>query len=103
MITGKIDVSKIDKTRLYKGEKGNYLSITLIPTPNGQYGDYMIVEEVTKQEREAGKKGTILGNAKNVVKKSDPAPEASKHYSPDYTEDQKVKDSQEQIEDDLPF
>lgn len=66
MITGKIDVKKITKSRLYVGEKGTYLSVVLIPTPNGKYGDYMIVEEVTKEERESGKKGVILGNAKNV-------------------------------------
>lgn len=69
MIAGKIDVTKIDKKRLYKGEKGQYLSFVLIDTPNSQYGDYMIVESVTKEEREKGIKGTILGNAKIVIKK----------------------------------
>lgn len=64
MITGKIDVTKITKSRLFKGAKGTYLDIVLIETPNSQYGDYMIVESVTKEEREAGKKGPILGNAK---------------------------------------
>ena len=64
MITGKIDVMKINKDRLYKGEKGTYLSIVLIPTPNSEYGDYMIKENVSKEDREAGKDGAILGNAK---------------------------------------
>lgn len=69
MITGKIDVLKIDKTRLYKGAKGIYLSFSLIPTPESQYGDYMIVEATTAEERGAGIKGAILGNAKILANK----------------------------------
>ena len=65
MIKLKIDVTKIDKARLYKGAKGTYLDCVLIETKNNQYGDdYMIVQEVTKEERENGVKGPILGNAK---------------------------------------
>lgn len=72
MITGKIDVSKIDKSKLFKGEKGTYLDIILIETPNGQYGDYMIAQSVSKEERAAGVKGAILGNAKNLNSGSSP-------------------------------
>ena len=61
MITGKINCSKIDKTRLFKGEKGTYLDVVLIETPNDQHGnDYMIVQGVTKEEREKGIRGAIL-------------------------------------------
>ena len=61
----KIDVSKIDKNRLFKGKQGTYLNAVLIETPNNQYGDsHMIVEDVSKEEREKGVKGNILGNAK---------------------------------------
>jgi hypothetical protein len=75
-----IDVTKIDKSKLYKGEKGTYLNAALIPTPESQYGDFMIVEDVTKEEREAGTKGTKLGNAKYIVKQgeqktTEPAPQ----------------------------
>lgn len=74
MITAKIDVTKIEKARLYKGEKGTYLDILLIETHNNEYGnDYMIVQSVTKDEREAGIKGAILGNAK-IIKKTDHVP-----------------------------
>ena len=67
-----INVTKIDKEKLYKGKKGTYLDAVLIPTPNNQYGnDYMIVQEVTKEEREAGKKGEILGNAKFLKKRDE--------------------------------
>lgn len=65
-ISGKINVSLVSKERLFKGEKGTYLDIALIETPNGQYGDFLIVESLTKEERQADpqRRGTILGNAK---------------------------------------
>lgn len=64
MISGKIDVTKLDKSKFFKGKKGIYADIVLIDTPNGEFGDYMIVQGVSKEEREAGVKGAILGNAK---------------------------------------
>ena len=64
IINLKIDVTKITKSRLFKGEKGTYLDCSLIPTPNSKYGDYMIVEQVTKEERAQNVKGVILGNGK---------------------------------------
>ena len=68
MIKGMIDVSKIDKKRLYTGKKGAYLNFVFIETPESEYGDYMIVEDVSYDERLAGKRGTILGNARIVSK-----------------------------------
>lgn len=64
VINVKIDVTKISKTKLFKGEKGTYLNCTLVPTPDSQYGDFMVVEDTTKEERETGTKGVILGNGK---------------------------------------
>ncbi len=67
MITGKIDVMLIDKAKLYKGTKGTYLDFVLIETPGNQYGnDYMVVQSVTKEERERGVKGVVLGNCKFI-------------------------------------
>ena len=60
----KINVEKIDKTKLFNGKKGTYLDIILIPTPDNQYENtHMAVQGVTKEEREAGIRGEILGNA----------------------------------------
>ena len=75
LISLSIDVSKIDARRLYKGKKGNYLSLTLfLKEETDQYGNNgFIVESITKEEREAGQKGTILGNAKFLVSGSKPA------------------------------
>jgi len=62
----KIDVTKIDKERLYKGEKGLYLdAVAYIDDTPDQYGQSgMITQSVTKEEREQGIKGAILGNTK---------------------------------------
>lgn len=77
MITGKIDVTKIDKTKLFKGKPGKdgkcpmYLDIALITTARSSFGDWrddnthMIVQSSTKEERAAGKRGAILGNAQD--------------------------------------
>jgi hypothetical protein len=69
LISLNIDVSKIDAKRLYKGKKGQYLSATLfLKEEVDQYGNNgFIVESITKEEREQGKKGTIIGNAKFMV------------------------------------
>lgn len=90
-----IDVTKIDKKKLYKGEKGTYLDCALIPTQNNQYGnDYMIVEKTTDEERKAGTKGTILGNAK-IYRPNKPTPDATPAPSPQVISSD--------IPDDLPF
>jgi hypothetical protein len=63
----KIDVSKIEKARLYKGEKGTYLdAIAFIDIDTkDQYGNNgMITQAVSKDEKAAGVKGPILGNAR---------------------------------------
>lgn len=72
----KIDVKKIDKTKLYTGEKGIYLYATIIMKDEpDQYGNNgMIVQNVSKEEREAGVKGAILGNARFLVKQQQAAP-----------------------------
>ena len=65
MITVKLDVTKIDKALLFKGEKGIYLDLVLVETPNSQYGnDYMVVQDMPKERREKGEKSNILGNAR---------------------------------------
>ena len=66
MISLKIDVTKIDKKRLFKGEKGTYLDLILIETPKSQYSDYMVKQQVTKEERERGVE-IIVGDGKNFA------------------------------------
>jgi len=62
-----IDVSKIDKSRLYKGEKGNYLNLTTfvdIDNKDKYDNNGFISQSVTKEERTNGVQTPILGNVR---------------------------------------
>jgi len=66
MIYGKINVEKIDKAKLFKGRKGTYLDIVLLETRDDRFGnDWVILQSVNQEDRKAGVKGAIIGNAKN--------------------------------------
>lgn len=70
-ISLKIDVSKIDKARLFKGEKGVYLDATAFVDLDNkdEYGNSgMITQDVSKDERAQGVQGAILGNSKVFYK-----------------------------------
>jgi hypothetical protein len=70
----KLDVTKIDKTKLFQGNKGTYLDavIFLKDTPD-QYGNNgMIVQSVSADERAQGIKGAILGNVKVMQQQQQP-------------------------------
>ncbi len=59
----RIDVSKIDKARLYKGEKGTYLTMTAFIDldQQDQYGNNGMVTHKKEQNEE---RAPILGNSK---------------------------------------
>jgi hypothetical protein len=74
----KIDVTKIEKARLYKGEKGTYLDcIAFIDIDQkDQYGNNgFIAQSVTKEEKVAGMQGPILGNSRVFFQDSNGQPE----------------------------
>lgn len=66
ILTGTIDVSKIQKERLYKGKKGTYLNITIfLNEENDKYNNNgFVIESLSKEERQSGIKGNIIGNVK---------------------------------------
>jgi alanyl-tRNA synthetase len=69
LVALKIDVTKIDDARLFEGKNGaKYLDATVFLNEEaGQFGDHgMITQSVSKEERESGVKGSILGNAKRL-------------------------------------
>tara|TARA_R110000803_G_scaffold118012_1_gene186432 strand:- start:683 stop:979 length:297 start_codon:yes stop_codon:yes gene_type:complete len=90
----KIDVTKIDKALLFKGTKGSYLDATVfIDTDNpDQYGNSgMVTQDVSKESRDAGEKGPILGNVKVFWKDAGPAEPAQTGQKGD------------EFDDDIPF
>ena len=80
-----INTAKIDKSALYEGKQGKYLSLTLMDNRDGvdQYGnDGFIVQDIGKERRLAGEKGPIVGNWKYVGQKPGlgvTSPEYGKH------------------------
>ena len=86
-----IDVSKIVKDRLYKGEKGTYLNLTtFVDLDNKDKYDNngFISQSVTKEEREGGTQTPILGNVRVMYKDDSNSVAPSK---------------QQELEEDVPF
>jgi len=84
-----LDVKKIDKTKLYVGKKGTYLdAVVFLKDEADEYGNHgFIVQSVTKEEREKGVKGEILGNVKILGN----------------SQSQQDKAQPQEAEDELPF
>jgi hypothetical protein len=71
IITASIDLTQLDKKRFKEmtrknGNKAVFCELVLIETPGGQWGDYMIKQGVTKEERQQRLEMPIIGNGKNV-------------------------------------
>lgn len=92
-----IDVTKIEKERLYKGAKGTYLNLTtyLDLDEKDQYDNNgFISQQVSKEEQEAKVRSAILGNCQ-VVWKSDGVARQAKA--------QVANMSLEEMDDEVPF
>jgi len=79
----KINLTKIDKDKLFKSEKTGavYLDATILwnDEPDKYGNDGMLVQDIGKEAREAGEKGEILGNVKHIeVASKESAPVESK-------------------------
>lgn len=71
MIRCNINVSKVDKQYLYEGKTGKFLEVTLLESKGGQdkYGnDGFIVQGVSKEARDRGERGPIIGSWKHSTK-----------------------------------
>tara|TARA_R110000787_G_scaffold86683_1_gene184825 strand:+ start:470 stop:757 length:288 start_codon:yes stop_codon:yes gene_type:complete len=88
----KIDVTKIDKERLFQGAKGTYLDLTTFidTAEQDQYENNGFISQSTSpEEREAGTKTPILGNCKVFFTDGDSAPAKAQSTAP--------------IDEDIPF
>lgn len=68
IIKGTLNCSRIDKKRLFKkeGKPGSYLKIVLIQKKDRDtYGrvQFMVKEDISKEERQAGVDGNFIGDA----------------------------------------
>ena len=81
---GKINLSKIDKDRIFEGKQGRWIDVTIwINDKPDQYGNDLSIEQSVKKDEAK----IYLGNAKSYVAKKDP-PEAK----PDNWQDSKTPD-----------
>ena len=107
IIVGKIDVMKIRKEILFAGKNGaKYLDFVLLESPDNAYGnDFMVTQSISKEEREAGVKGPILGNAKFLKGKPGAAARPAPRQTAPATGFTKaeVQDGPGAEKDDLPF
>lgn len=117
-ISLKIDVTKIDKARLFQGKNGaKYLDVTtFVDLDNpGQYGDHgFITQDVSKEERNNGVKGNILGNTKVFYNDAQgqqqapqPHPNQTGGFAPQQPQSgfkpQQPPQPTEDFDDDIPF
>lgn len=73
MIKASINVTKIDKTAIIPGKSGKYVGMTFISNKGGpdQYGnDGFVVQEISEERRDTGERGPIIGNWREIKKKS---------------------------------
>ena len=66
LITASINLDKIDKSKIVKGEKGNYLNLTMwLNEEADQFGNHVSLQQsLSKEEREAKADKIFLGNGK---------------------------------------
>ena len=66
LITASLDVTKIDKTKIIQGKKGQYLNLTIwVNDEADQFGnDVSLQQSLSKEERETGAAKIYLGNGK---------------------------------------
>lgn len=90
----RINVSRIDKSKLYKGEKGVYLNMTTFVDldQENEYGNNGFISiEQSKEQRDANEQSVILGNVK-------------KFWSDGATASAPQSDmSLEELDEDIPF
>ena len=105
-----IDVKSIEKARLVEHSNGKvYLNMTAFIDPHneGKYGDHgMITQDVSKEEKDNGVKGAILGNCK--VFWQEPAQQQTSQYQQQAPQQYQQQAPQQQAPDnfddqDIPF
>ncbi|MEN8901974.1 MAG: hypothetical protein ABF247_11800 [Nonlabens sp.] len=102
IISANIDLTKIDKSKIYEGKKGKYYPITIVLNDEvGQFGDSGYVQtEQTKEERDAKAPKSFLGNVKVVWSNGSNVAPAPRDGEPQH---QQQNATQSAPEPDLPF
>lgn len=62
IITAKINLRAVQDEHVYQGEKGDWLDIVLIPTPNSEWSTHLIVQDTGEANRLSRNERPIIGN-----------------------------------------
>jgi hypothetical protein len=96
LFLGKINLSKVDKTKLFDGQAGKWMDITVwFNEESDQYGNNLSIEQSTKK----GETKIYIGNAKFYNAKKDDGPKAKDEFQ----KSSKVDVRSMSNPDDLPF
>lgn len=102
----KLDVKKILKDHLFKGNKGTYLDLVVWPNKDGpdKYGNtHYVVQELSRAARDAGERGPIIGNL-TLPESEEPTPAPRQQRPPVRQQAQAAESVNEGMEDDdIPF
>ena len=81
MIKLKIDVKKVLKEHLFRGEKGTYLDCALMERQDEYGNDGYIVQDLPKavRDKDPDARGPILGNFRIFETKKAPTPKSANH------------------------
>ncbi len=104
MIKLVIDVTKIPRDKIFQGKKRKYVTLVFFENKDGQdeYGnDGFLSIDVSKEEREAGKRGAIVGNGKYLGRK--PAQTTMNERSAASPAGKPQQSAPDVEEDDVPF
>ena len=103
IISANIDLTKIDKSKIYEGKKGKYYPVSIVLNDEpGQYGDSgYIMTEQTKEERDAKMQKQYLGNVKVVWTNGENVATAAREGTPQQASMQTQAPAA--AEPDLPF
>ena len=105
IISANIDLTKIEKAKIYEGKKGKYYPITIVLNDElGQYGDSGYIQtEQTKEERDAKLPKSYLGNVKVVWSNGSNVSAAPRDGDGGGQSQQSYAPQQSAQEPDLPF
>jgi len=89
-----LQLHRIDKSRLIQGQKGKYLDLVAFPNREGRNDrgeDGVAIQSVSKEEREAGQRGPIIGNFRlKQAGDSGQSKAPAEEEEPDLPEDEEV-------------
>ena len=99
IISANIDLTKIDKSKIYEGKKGKYYPVSIVLNDEpGQYGDSgYIMTEQTKEERDAKMQKQYLGNVKVVWTNGENVATAAREGTPQQAQSNYLEESAEPV------